>query len=77
MALESADFESVVAAHAEFLTLVSAQCFLHQRVISQAIHMLLESALAFTVSVQTTLASDAQFFIPDVSRVSKAFSIFH
>ena len=54
--------------------LFGARCFLHQRVISQAINMLLESALAFTVSVQTTLNSEsAQFFIPDVSRVAKAF----
>ena len=50
------------------------RCFLHQRVISQAINMLLESALSFTVSVQNTLDSDsAQFFVPDVARVAKAF----
>jgi hypothetical protein len=36
--------------------------------------MLLESALAFAVSVQSTFSSDsAQFFIPDVARVAKAF----
>ena len=70
---DSADFESVVAAHAEFLTVVSAQCFLHQRVITQAIHMLLESALAFCAAAQTTLASSASFFIPEVSRTATAF----
>ena len=32
----------VVAAHAEYLTVTSAQCFLHQRVITQAVDMLLE-----------------------------------
>ncbi len=41
--------------------------------ITQAIHMLLESALAFCAAAQTTLASSASFFIPEVSRTATAF----